>query len=110
MVTSVSMLTSPPVVCSIFSGATLDVPGPGLYSSGRLGDALGCPLAHEAEQVAGHPPHLDLLGAFGDAVPPVMAVDVLERLVAGGAPAAPGPPGAGGRRAAPAGAPAHWFS
>jgi len=29
-----------------------------------------------------HPPHLDLLGAVGDAVAAVVAIDVLERLVA----------------------------
>src|SRR5262245_57813229 len=44
---------------------------------------LGCALAaHVAEQVARHLAHLDLLGAFGDAVAAVVAVDVLERLVA----------------------------
>src|SRR5882757_278986 len=47
----------------------------------RVGDTLGSVLGHEAEEVAGHPPHLDLLGALGDPVPPVVAVDVLERLV-----------------------------
>src|SRR5688572_11560995 len=35
-------------------------------------------LLHEAEQVAGNAPHLDLLGALGDAVAAVVAVDVLE--------------------------------
>src|SRR5207248_2568654 len=35
----------------------------------------------EAEQVARHPPHLDLLGALGDAVAAVVPVDVLERAV-----------------------------
>src|SRR5437764_13586780 len=46
------------------------------------GDPLGCLLLHEAEQVAGDQTHLDLLGALGDPIPPVVAVDVLERLVA----------------------------
>ena len=45
-------------------------------------------LAHEAEEVAGDTAHLDLLGAFGDPVAAVVAVDVLERLVAGVAEAA----------------------
>ena len=44
-------------------------------------DALGRLLVHEAEHVAGDAAHLDLLGAFGDAVAAVVAVDVLERLV-----------------------------
>src|SRR3954453_5459925 len=44
--------------------------------------SLRCLLAHEAEQVAGDAPHLDLLGALGDAGAAVVAVDVLERLVA----------------------------
>jgi len=34
-----------------------------------------------AEHVARHPPHLDFLGALGDAVPAVVTVDVLEGLV-----------------------------
>src|SRR5829696_8066729 len=37
---------------------------------------------HEAEQVPGDVADLDLLGALGDPVPPVVTVDVLERLVA----------------------------
>ena len=44
-------------------------------------DALRRLLVHEAEHVAGDPSHLDLLGALGDAVATVVAVDVLERLV-----------------------------
>src|SRR5689334_24277277 len=50
-------------------------------SAGLGGDALEGVGLDEAEQVAGHPPHLDLLGALGDAVAPVVPVDVLERLV-----------------------------
>ncbi len=62
-----------------------------------LAHALGGPLAHEAEHVAGDAAHLDLLGALGDAVAAVVAVDVLERLVArvaepAEAPASPGRP------------------
>src|SRR5688500_17130083 len=37
---------------------------------------------HVAEQVACHLAHLDLLRSLGDAVAAVVAVDVLERLVA----------------------------
>src|SRR5205085_915694 len=51
-------------------------------------DALRRLLAHEPEEVARDASHLDLLGALGDAVPPVMAVDVLEGKVAGVAEAA----------------------
>jgi hypothetical protein len=36
-----------------------------------------------AEQVAGHPAHLDLLGPLGDPVAAMVAVDVLEGLVPG---------------------------
>src|SRR6266550_4397589 len=50
-------------------------------SAGLGGDALEGVGLDEAEQVAGHPPHLDLLGALGDAVAPVVPVDVLERPV-----------------------------
>src|SRR5690242_10675733 len=50
-------------------------------SAGLGGDALEGVGLDEAEQVAGHPAHLDLLGALGDAVPPVVPVDVLERPV-----------------------------
>ena len=45
-------------------------------------DNYGVWRAEVAEQVGGHLAHLDLLGAFGDAVAAVVAVDVLERLVA----------------------------
>src|SRR5580692_146 len=45
------------------------------------GDALEGVWLDEAEQVARHPPDLDFLGPLGDAVPAVVAVDVLERLV-----------------------------
>src|ERR1700758_1214963 len=38
-------------------------------------------LAAELEQPLRHPPDLDLLGALGDPVAAVVAVDVLERLV-----------------------------
>ena len=44
-------------------------------------DALRGLLLHEAEHVAGDAAHLDLLGALGDPVAAVVAVDVLERLV-----------------------------
>src|SRR5690606_21129939 len=37
----------------------------------------------ETEQVPGDPAHLDLLRPLGDPVPAMVAVDVLERLVAG---------------------------
>src|SRR6478672_6240980 len=50
-------------------------------SAGLRGDALEGVGLDEAEQVARHPPHLDLLGPLGDAVPAVVPVDVLERLV-----------------------------
>src|SRR5689334_11080649 len=50
-------------------------------SAGLGGDTLEGVGLNEAEQVAGHPPHLDLLGALGDAVAHVVPVDVLERLV-----------------------------
>src|SRR5476651_1440838 len=43
---------------------------------------LGLLCAPEAEQGAGDAADLDLLGAFGDAVTPVMAIDVLERRMA----------------------------
>src|SRR5438309_1145393 len=43
--------------------------------------ALGRPLAHEAEHVAGDPANLDLVRPFGDPVAAVVAVDVLEGLV-----------------------------
>src|SRR5262245_37990640 len=46
-------------------------------------DAFWCALLHEAEHVAGDPPRLDLFGALGDAVAAVVAIDVLEGLVAG---------------------------
>src|SRR5271166_6739970 len=36
----------------------------------------------ELEQSLGHPPNLDFLGALGDPVAAVMAIDVFERLVA----------------------------
>src|SRR6185503_17822079 len=39
------------------------------------------PLAHESEQVTRHIADLDLLGALRDPVAPVMAIDVLERIV-----------------------------
>src|SRR6185369_304846 len=39
------------------------------------------PLLHDAEQVAGDLADLDLLGALGDAIAPVVAIDVLERIV-----------------------------
>src|SRR5262245_26201217 len=45
-------------------------------------DTLRRALLHEAEQVARDAAHLDLLGALGDAIAPVMPVDVLERPVA----------------------------
>src|SRR5207253_624497 len=45
-------------------------------------DALRRLLLHEAEEVAGHSSHLDLLAAFGDPVATVVAVDVLEGHVA----------------------------
>src|SRR5215467_8954540 len=56
------------------------VAGPASISL-TVAHALRRALAHVAEHVPGDPPHLDLLGAFGDPVPAVMAVDVLERLV-----------------------------
>ena len=49
--------------------------------SEAVGDALEGVRLDEAEQVARHPAHLDLLGALGDAVPAVVPVDVLERAV-----------------------------
>src|SRR4051812_38703000 len=48
-----------------------------------LDHALWRPLAHETEHVAGDAAHLNLLGPFRDPVAPMVAVDVLERLVAG---------------------------
>ena len=48
-----------------------------------LRNALGGALAHEAEHVSGDPPHLDLFRPLGDPVAPVVAIDMLERLVAG---------------------------
>ena len=48
---------------------------------GLARDALERVGLDEAEQVARHPPHLDFLGALGDAVPAVVTVDVLEGLV-----------------------------
>src|SRR5690348_6235069 len=57
-------------------------------SAGLRGDALEGVGLDEAEQVACHPPHLDLLGPLGDAVAAVVPVDVLERLVPGVAQAA----------------------
>src|SRR5687767_13417835 len=41
------------------------------------GHSLGGLLLHEPEQVARHPPHLDLLAALGDPVAPMVTVDVL---------------------------------
>src|SRR5262249_20075976 len=46
-----------------------------------LDHALWRALLHEAEHVAGDAAHLDLLGALGDPVAAVVAVDVLEGLV-----------------------------
>src|SRR4051794_5450468 len=46
------------------------------------GAARGASALHEAEQVPGDIADLDLLRALGDPVPPVVAVDVLELLVA----------------------------
>src|SRR5690348_150569 len=57
------------------------VPFTAAASAGLRGDALEGVRLDEAEQVARHPPHLDLLGPLGDAVPAVVPVDVLERLV-----------------------------
>src|SRR5215472_13066615 len=45
-------------------------------------------LADESEHVTGNVPNLDFLGAFGNAVAPMMAIDVLELLVTGIAPPA----------------------
>src|SRR5262245_6675580 len=57
---------------------------------------------HITEPEAGDLPHLDLLAALGDAVSPVVAIDVLERLVARIADAAMHLHGAVGRLAAQA--------
>jgi hypothetical protein len=43
---------------------------------------LSAPRSHEAEQETGDLAHLDLFRSLGDAVAPVMAIDVLEWLVA----------------------------
>src|SRR3954447_22645788 len=51
------------------------------WSARHGGDALRGLLLHEAEEVAGDTAHLDLFAALGDAVAPVMPVDVLERHV-----------------------------
>src|SRR6185369_4828326 len=61
--------------------STILPPTPFTIDSLSVGDTLESVGLDEAEQVAGHPPHLDLLGALGDAVTPVVPVDVLERLV-----------------------------
>src|SRR5262249_60701797 len=63
------------------------------------------PRSHEAEEEACHLPHLDLLAALGDPVAPVVPVDVLEGLVAGGAAAPPRPPPAGAPLPPPPGRP-----
>ena len=55
--------------------------GPDRKGLGSAGDALEGVGLDETEQVACHPPHLDFLGSLGDAVPAVVAVDVLERHV-----------------------------
>src|SRR5262245_18463064 len=47
-----------------------------------LHHALWRALFHEAKHIAGDAAHLDLLGAFGDAIAAVVAVNVFERLVA----------------------------
>src|SRR5215470_10191199 len=46
-----------------------------------LAHAFRRALAHVPEHVPGDPPHLDLFGPFGDPVPPVVAVNVLERFM-----------------------------
>src|SRR5512135_116818 len=53
--------------------------------TGSVGPAV---LADEAEHVTGDVAHLDLVAAFGDAIAAVVAIDVLELLVARIAPAA----------------------
>src|SRR5262245_60105534 len=44
--------------------------------------ALRRALLHEAKHVAGNAAHLNFLGTFGDAIAPVVTIDVFERLVA----------------------------
>src|SRR5690349_22705766 len=45
-------------------------------------DALRRPLLHKAKHVSGDAPHLDFLAALGNAVAPVVTIDMFKRLVA----------------------------
>ena len=67
------MAKLPPVTCRATALA---------WGNSAFADTLGAPLVHEPEQIPRHPTHLDLFGALGNAIPPMMAVNVLERLVA----------------------------
>src|ERR1700686_3234154 len=65
---------------NVAAGGRLAKPTVARSSGCRARLFLSAPWPHEAEQEAGDLAHLDLLRTLGDAVAPVVAIDVLERL------------------------------
>src|SRR5262245_57948282 len=60
---------------------TIAARGSSMPATSMILDALRRPLLHKAKHVTRDAAHLDFLGTFGDAVAPVVTINVFKRLV-----------------------------